>query len=124
MIIYNDKTTVQDCGAWEIVAEGTLSIDGTFNGTPDCQLWVTITETWKQPSVVSTSCSGIEPAPLTSPVVNPLIEINYVKNAEVKPVFTQTDTTVREDVFILRDPEAHETTGCEIIFEATPVPVP
>ncbi len=122
LITYNDKTTLKDCGAWEIVAEGTLSIEGIFNGGPDCELWVTITETWKMPAILTSTCSNIEPAPLTSPFVNQLLKIDYVKNALRRPTFISNETTSQEDIFILRDPYAHEVTGCDVIFEATPIP--
>ena len=122
LISYNDKTTLKDCGAWEIAAEGTLTIEGIFNGGPDCELWVTITETWKMPVIIKSSCSGIEPAPLTSPFVNQVLKIDYVKNALRRPVYISNETTSQEDVFILRDPYAHEVTGCDVIFEATPIP--
>ncbi len=118
--LYLDKTTANECGAWEIAAQGVLTIDGTFLSAPDCQLWFNITETWQIPYIIKTTCSGIEPAPLTSPFVNDLIKMDYINKNRKRIDFPGSAMSERYDIYILKDLAAHETTGCEIIFEATP----
>ena len=133
---YTDKTTLDDC-SWEIAHEGKLTIDGNlstgeekidgipFDGKEQCHLLVTIAEVWGQPSVVSTTCSGIEPGDGNITIYNRELQMDFIKNSRLEfdnilPSPPGT-TMTQEEVYILRDAKAHIDTGCAV-FEPEVVP--